>query len=206
MMIPHVLRSPRALRVHSSSPAHPSPPGSLVTPLRGSDALDWLRERGIVAEGDGSFALAAEEVELPGLVLRRIWHTPATLRRDPAPRHASVLLLAPLEGAFSVSAASDHSGIIAPGRFAALPGGLRSVITTRAAGARLELLARPTPSAGADERTTLLVAASVALPALTAAANAILGSGPRSDGRASSRLADALEDLLGAVLASAVDG
>lgn len=174
-----------------------------MTPLDRSRALAWLRERGVDAEAGDPFRLAADEAVLGDVVLRRLWHSPATLRPPIATDPGAVLLLVPLEGSFSVSVAAGAPRIVADRSCAVVPPGARATITTTTPGARLELLARPARSAPDAPGPPSVVASSIALGALIAVSNAILEAGADRDDPSAPWLAAALESLLSAVLSGA---
>lgn len=194
-----------------------------MTPLDRARALTWLRERDIDAELGDPFHLTADETVLAGVVLRRLWHSPATLRPPLASDQEALLLLVPLEGSFSVSVDGSTSRIVAGRRWAAVPPGSRATITTTTPSARLELVARParlgtaangtssigTTSIGttaigtAATRLTPLVASSSAIGALVASSNAILDARTDPADPSVPALAAALESLLSAVLEGA---
>ncbi|PPG15595.1 hypothetical protein C5D36_09130 [Rathayibacter sp. AY1C6] len=165
-------------------------------PLRGDSARYWLRARHAEAGPDPAFAVTGQEAATEGVLLRRIWHTAGTIDFRPSPRAdpGSVVLLLPLEGAFTVASREERE-FVGRGTLAVLPARSGATISTSAPSSRLVLVVRP--SGDADPPAGLTVVSSPAAPVLVAAANAVLDAGlPMSPG-----LHTALRGLAAAVVA-----
>ncbi|AZZ49856.1 hypothetical protein C5C31_09495 [Rathayibacter rathayi] len=164
-------------------------------PLHGASAQHWLKERGSQADADPAFTLVGHETSADGVLLRRLWHTPGSIRFRPTagPDPSSLVLLLPLEGVFSVTCGQEQA-IVRHGSVAALPAGSSGTISTSAPSSRLVLMVRPAGVVGRPHG--LSVSSSPAVPVLLAVANALLDAGlPIDDG-----LQTALEGLAASVL------
>ncbi|PPI20521.1 MULTISPECIES: hypothetical protein [unclassified Rathayibacter] len=173
-----------------------SDPQIRTMPLRGDSARRWLHARHAETGPDPAFAVTGQEATAEGLLLRRIWHSAGSIEFRPSPRadSRSVVLLLPLEGAFTVVCREERA-VVTRGTLAVLPARSGATITTSASGSRLVLVARP--SGDVRPPSGLTVLSSPAAPVLVAAANALLDARlPVSGG-----LRTALEGLAAAVMA-----
>jgi AraC-like DNA-binding protein len=166
----------------------------------GSAVVEWFAQRSFVATpvGPGPSALVVDEVEVAGVAVRRLWHTPLTIESTPGARNGSTLVLQ-AEGTVALSFVGGHMSDLDAGDALVYPQAVLSRVTATQPSARIEivsphrLLDEPTPLPGADDGP--------AWRALASTVNAILNGDHRVSIAVESALGHAIESLCAALVA-----
>lgn len=174
--------------------------------LADTPAKQWMQARGYETASVSSFRLFADSVIVDSFGMSRIWHTPATLRRDERPQSTDarmLFLIIVVDGTITVDdgeqelQASTDEAIL-------LPLGARHTISCGEPSARIEILLddsfRNGYSLEPDPLRARVLGASPYLKLLVAAANTALGINLVPTGTAGISLRNSFEHLTLAAL------
>ena len=110
--------------------------------LQGQAGRDWFAQRKQRVEGATPFRVFADTARGGGLTLARIWHTAATIHRQPGNGSGLTALIQIEEDARIEIPNTETVTTLAPGTAALIPDGLPYSLTTDAATARVEIRLR----------------------------------------------------------------